>query len=516
MDANGDGVGDLPGVVSKLDYLRWLRVDAVWLSPFYPSPMADFGYDIADHCGVDPLFGELADFDELLEGAHRREIRVILDYVPNHTSDEHPWFVEARSSRQSPKRAWYIWADPAPGGGPPNNWESIFGGGSWTWDEATRQYYMHTFDTRQPDLNWRNPEVREAMYGVLRFWLDRGVDGFRIDALSSLFKDEGLRDNPPNPDWRAGDPASQRQHRVYTDDQTEVLDVVRRMRSIADEYEGDRVLIGELYLPLGRLMRYYGTELDGLHLPFNFGLVQIPEWSAGALESLVEEYEAALPEGASPNWVLGNHDNPRLATRLGQAGTRVAQMLLLTLRGSPTCYYGDEIGMMDAEIPPEMTRDPQGIHTPEYNRDPARTPMRWDDSPNAGFCPPDVEPWLPLPESDSANVRAQSQDPRSTLSLVRRLIHLRHQTPALEAGSYHPLNVGADGIFAYVRECGGQRVLAIFNLGPEAATLDLSRSGPSGEVLCSTHLDRDGEVGLNSLGVRPDEGLLVSLSGISA
>jgi alpha-glucosidase len=281
MDASGDGVGDLRGIVSRLDYLQWLGVDAVWISPFYPSPMADFGYDVSDYTGVDPLFGTLSDFDRLLEEAHRRGIRVILDYVPNHTSDEHPWFVASRSSRENPKRDWYLWRDPAPDGAPPNNWQSIFGGGSaWEWDEGTGQYYLHAFDVKQPDLNWRNPEVREAMYGALRCWLDRGVDGFRIDVLHGLIKDDLFRDNPENPDWREGDPPWERQIRLYSEDQPEMLEILREMRAVADSYGGERVLIGELYLPLERMISYYGPDLDGVHLPFNFGLILLEEWEA--------------------------------------------------------------------------------------------------------------------------------------------------------------------------------------------------------------------------------------------
>lgn len=511
-DSKGNGVGDLLGIVSKLDYLEWLGVDAIWLSPFYPSPMADFGYDVSDFCGVDPLFGSLSDFDELLEGAHQRSMRVIIDLVPNHSSDEHPWFEKSRSSRDNPKRDWYIWRDPAPDGGPPNNWESIFGGGSvWEWDVKTGQYYLHTFHVKQPDLNWRNPEVREAMYDVMRFWLDRGVDGFRIDALPYVAKDIQLRDDPPNPKWRPEDPPSQRQLRIHSEDQPEILDIVRKMRAVADEYEDDRVLIGEAYLPLERLMEYYGEKLDGLHLPFNFGLLLLSDWEQETVGSLVEQYEAALPENASPNWVLGNHDNPRIASRVGPDQTRVAQMLLLTLRGTPTCYYGDEISMRDADIPPDMVQDPQGINHPGYNRDPARTPMQWDSSANANFSPNDVEPWLPVPDYRGISVEAQQDDPRSTLSLFRHLIELRRQMPALTVGSYLALDTGEGSAQAYLREYGDQQVIVALNFESELTTLDLSEAGGEGEVLCSTHLDRTGETKLSSLGLRANEGLVALL-----
>ena len=512
-DSDGDGVGDLRGIISKLDYLQWLGVDAVWLSPFYPSPMADFGYDISDYCDVDPLFGTLQDFDELVESAHRRGIRVIIDYVPNHTSNEHPWFVESRSSRDNPKRDWYVWREPAPGGGPPNNWESIHGSGSaWEWNEKTGQYYLHTFQVEQPDLNWHNPEVREAMYDVLRFWLERGVAGFRIDALPHVARDERFRDNPSNPDWKSGDPPWKRQRRTYSQDRPEVLDIVREMRAVANGYEGDRVLIGEVYLPLERLMEYYGVKRDGLHLPFNFGLLELADWEPEAVGALTETYEAALPEGAWPNWVLGNHDNPRITSRLGPERARTAQMLLLTLRGTPTCYYGDEIGMQDVEISPERVQDPQGIYDPALNRDPARTPMQWDASPNAGFCPENVKPWLPVADNYKAvNVEAQQDDPYLALSLFRRLIELRRKLPALTVGSYQPLDAGNASVHAYLREHEDQTVLVVLNFGSEAQTLDLSNTGDRGEMLCSTHLDRTGELDLKELSLRSGEGLLLSL-----
>lgn len=516
-DADGDGVGDLRGIVSRLDYLEWLGVDAIWLSPFYPSPMADFGYDISDYCDVDTMFGGLADFDELLDSAHRRGVRVILDLVPSHTSEEHSWFEESRSSRDNPKRSFYIWRDPAPDGGPPNNWESVHTGDSaWEWDGSTGQYYLHTFQVEQPDLNWDNPEVREAMYGVMRFWLDRGVDGFRIDALPHVTKDLQLRDNPPNPEWVPEAPVSQRQHRLYSEDRPEILDIVQEMRAVVDEYEGERVLIGEIYLPLQRLMEYYGKELDGLHMPFNFGLVLLESWSPRTVGQYIEQYESALPEGAAPNWVLGNHDNPRVATRVGPERARTAQMLLLTLRGSPTVYYGDEIGMLDAEIPLESIQDPQGLANPAYNRDPARTPMQWDQSANFGFSAANAEPWLPIPDHEEGDVKTQRYDPYSMLSLFRRLIELRREIPALTIGSYRSLESGDPDLLAYAREYDGQRMLVALNFGPHPATLkaplDYLAAGSKGKILCSTNLDRSEEADLGELSLRPHEGVVVAVS----
>ncbi|PLS77720.1 MAG: alpha-amylase, partial [Chloroflexi bacterium] len=407
MDSNGDGTGDLQGIISRLDYLHWLGVNAIWLSPIFPSPMADFGYDVADYVDIAPIFGTLADFDQLLHAAHERGLKIMLDLVPNHSSDEHPWFVESRSSRNNAKRDWYIWRDPGPTGGPPNNWQSFFGGDAWTFDPATGQYYLHLFDTKQPDLNWRNPAVRDAIYDAMRFWLDRGVDGFRVDVIWLLIKDEQYRDNPMNPAWKPGDPPHSRQEQVYMADLPEVHDIVREMRSLLDQYH-ERVLIGEIYLPVPRLMLYYGTNRDEAHLPFNFQLILLP-WDAQVVREAVDTYEAALPAGAWPNWVLGNHDQPRIASRVGLDQARVAQMMLLTLRGTPTCYYGDEIGMQNVPIPPHQMHDPQGKDDPAHSRDPERTPMQWDASANAGFT--SGQPWLPVADNyTTVNVVAQRED----------------------------------------------------------------------------------------------------------
>ncbi|HEY2592077.1 MAG TPA: alpha-amylase family glycosyl hydrolase, partial [Steroidobacteraceae bacterium] len=356
MDTNGDGIGDLRGIASRLDYLCELGVDALWLSPIYPSPMADFGYDVGDYTSIDPVFGTLEDFDALLAEAHHRGLKLVLDFVPNHTSECHPWFLESRASRASPRRDWYIWRDPASDGGPPNNWLSSFGGSAWRLDPGTAQYYYHAFLEAQPDLNWRNPRVRAAMHDVLRFWLDRGVDGFRVDVLWHLIKDAQFRDNPPNPEYRHGEPPHAQQVMLYSADRPEIHEVVAELRRIVDEYD-ERVLIGEIYLPIERLVAYYGADLRGAHLPFNFQLIETV-WDARGIARMIDQYEAAVPARAWPNWVLGNHDKPRIATRVGVPQARVAAMLLLTLRGMPTMYYGDELGMRNVPIPPELVQDP--------------------------------------------------------------------------------------------------------------------------------------------------------------
>jgi alpha-glucosidase len=509
VDSDGDGVGDLRGIVGRLDYLVELGVDAIWLSPIYPSPMADFGYDITDHCDVEPLFGTLGDLDDLVARAHERGIRVILDLVPNHTSSEHPWFVDARSSRESRHRDWYIWRDPLPDGSPPNNWESYFGGSAWWWDEPSGQFYLHLFHRTQPDLNWRNPQVKAAIHDVMRFWFDRGIDGFRIDVLWLLVKDDEFRDNPPPPPLQEGEHEWSRYDRPAFEDRPEVQEIARELRRVADEYD-DRVLIGEIYLPLERLIPYYGEGLQGIHLPFNFGLVTTPRWDASAIRQMIDTYEAALPPGAWPNWVLGNHDVPRIATRVGAEGARLAQMLLLTLRGTPTCYYGDEIGMRDAPIPPDRVVDPQA--RAGRSRDPARTPMQWDGTPTAGFTPAGVTPWLPIGnDAAECNVAAQAADPRSALSLFRHLVQLRRRLPSMTLGSYRSLPVPDDEVLAYLRQHEDGRVLVALNFGSAARRLDLSQAGSEGTLLCSTGMDRAGTVNLARLQLGALEGVVVRL-----
>jgi alpha-glucosidase len=488
-DSNADGMGDLAGIRTRLDYLAWLGVDAVWISPFYPSPMADFGYDVVDYEGVDPRFGTLEAFDALLADAHRLGLRVILDFIPNHTSDQHPWFIESRRARNSDKRDWYIWRDPGPDGGPPSNWLSEFGGSAWRFDTVTGQYYYHAFLEAQPDLDWRNPRVREAMYAAMRFWLDRGVDGFRIDAIHHLFKDEALRDNPPNPDFREGMSPRRRLIRKYTTDLPEVQEVAREMRSLLESYS-ERVLIGEAWLPFDRLMAYYGAELDCFHLPFNFHLIGA-RWEVPALSAVISEYEAALPSGAWPNWVLGNHDRSRIASRVGPAQARVAAVLLCTLRGTPTLYYGDELTMTDVPIPPEAVQDPYEKNVPGLGlgRDPARTPMQWSAAPHAGFS--SSSPWLPIAaDFERNNVEQQRNDPGSMLSLYRALLALRRARPALCIGSLQMLDAGPR-VLGYVRVHESQRDAVLLNLGDRAEAVAphaLARA----HVLLSTHPTRDG------------------------
>jgi alpha-glucosidase len=509
QDTNADGIGDLRGIMARLPYVAELGIDAIWICPIFPSPMADFGYDIANYTDIDPLFGTLQDFDELAAAARQHGVRVILDLVPNHTSDEHPWFLQSRSSRENIRRNWYLWHEPGPDGAPPNNWLSDFGGSAWQYDAATRQYYYHAFLARQPDLNWRNAEVRAAIYNVMRFWLRRGVDGFRVDVLWHLIKDDQFRNNPPNPQFTPDKPPHEALIPLYTTDRPEMEQVIAEMRAVIDEFP-ERVLIGEIYLPVERLVAYYGRDLKGAHLPFNFSLLTA-QWNARTIAKLIDEYEAALPPRGWPNWVLGNHDKPRIATRIGPEQARIAAMLLLTLRGTPTIYYGEEIGMAQGKIPPERVRDPFAKNVPDLNvgRDGCRTPMQWDDSRNAGFST--AAPWLPLADNyREENVEAQRRNKASLLNLYRRLIALRRSRAALVRGTYRPLHATGD-LLLYVRTYAGERLLVALNIGGEPLRAQLTKP-PVGKVLLSSGADREGEALDHALDLRPHEGLVIEVA----
>jgi alpha-glucosidase len=509
QDSDADGVGDIKGIIDRLPYLQDLGVDAIWLSPIFPSPMADFGYDISDYIGVDPLFGTMQDVDALISAAHASGLKLILDLVPNHTSDQHPWFIASRSSRDDPKRDWYIWRERGADGDPPNNWLSEFGGSAWEYDAATRQYYYHAFLAQQPDLNWRNPEVRRAIHDVMRFWLRKGVDGFRVDVIWHLIKDAAFRDNPPNPNYHEGRPPHEQILTRYSTDQPEVHDVIAEMRRVIDEFD-DRVLIGEVYLPLHRLVAYYGNDLTGAQMPFNFALLSTL-WSARSIEMIVADYEKALPAGAWPNWVLGNHDRPRVASRVGSAQARVAAMLLLTLRGTPTLYYGDEIGMRQVAIAPDQVRDPFEKNVPGIGvgRDGCRTPMQWNATPYAGFST--SAPWLPLSDDFAReNVVSLDADARSILSLYRALIDLRKRLPQLMSGDYLPIAAEGD-LLLYRRQSEAGVVVIALNLGAEPVSIASETIGLDGEILLSTLLDRQGEKIQGVLDLRSNEGVIIGV-----
>jgi len=446
LDTDGDGVGDLDGIRSKLDYLEWLGVDALWLSPIFPSPMTDFGYDVADFCDVDPLFGDLATFDALLEEAHGRGLRVLLDWVPNHTSDQHPWFVESSSSRDNAKVDWYWWRDGSPEA-PPNNWEAAFvGGPAWTWHPPREQWYLHNFLATQPDLNWHNPEVVAAMHATLRFWLDRGVDGFRMDVVHLLGKDPALPDIPDGTELIG---------RVNFHDWPHTHEILRGVRALLDSYPGDRVSVGEVYLLSTALVAQYYGEGDELHLAFNFPPLFAP-WAAEPWRRRIGRVVEELGDRHWPTWVLSNHDNARHATRYGadERKTRAAAVLLLTLRGTPFLYAGEELGLEDAVVSAERVVDPGG-------RDGCRAPIPWTADAAHGWA--SDEPWLPWPP-DSARRCAETQQrqPGSILHLYRRLLRARRHSPALSAGSFAWLDA-TDGVLAYMRTSGDDCRTVIVN-----------------------------------------------------
>jgi alpha-glucosidase len=490
-DANHDGVGDLAGIRQRLDYLQWLGVDALWISPFFPSPMEDFGYDISDYCDVDPVFGSLEEFDRLLAEAHQRDIRIVLDLVPNHTSSAHPWFQESRRSRSSDKRDWYIWHPGKSNGEPPNNWQCMTGGSAWTWDAETEEFYLHSFLPCQPDLNWRHPEVRAAMDDVLRFWLDRGVDGFRIDMIDFLVKDAQLRDDPPNPnyepspDWPWYTSWYALDHR-FSRDQPEVHEILRDMRRILDSY-GDRCAIGEMdmFPVLEYQLAYYGAD-DELHLPFNFGLISHP-FGPAILREFIRSYDQAVLAVGWPNYTLGNHDVSRLVSRLGRDRARMAALLLLTLRGTPFLYNGEELGLEDVAVPADRVVDPWEKRSPGAGRDMARTPLPWSREINGGFS--SAEPWLQIGEINATcDVHTQFNNPESMLNFYRRLLTFRRESPALRSGDFHMLEAGADDYLLFERRAEGECLLVALNFGPKTHQLSL----PPGAVTVFTS-DSSGE-----------------------
>lgn len=485
-DTDGDGIGDLEGIRAHLDYLEWLGIDAIWLSPCFRSPMKDYGYDVADYCDVDPLFGTLETFDRLLTDAHDRGIKVMIDWVPNHTSDQHPWFRESRSSRENPKADWYIWRDGSPEQ-PPNNWKGAFiGGSAWTWDETRQQWYLHMFLPEQPDLNWANPEVRAAMHDTLRFWLDRGVDGFRMDVIHLIGKDPALPDLP----------ADRASSAVAVHDQAITHAYLRDIRALLDAYDGDRVSVGEVFLlSTKRVATYYGNG-DELHMAFNFPPLFAP-WDADAWRRRIERVQEEIAsKGHWPTWVLSNHDNKRHRTRYGsEERARAAAVLLLSLPGTPFLYAGEELGLEDAAIPANRRLDPGG-------RDGCRAPIPWTGGEGYGWAASD--PWLPWPpDADARNAEALRQDPRSILHLYRRMLAARRNSAALRLGEWRALP-GPQGVLAYERRHGGDRRVVIVNFTEQPQTVSL-------DVALTVEVASDGAgEGVPFLGrVGPDQAIVL-------
>jgi alpha-glucosidase len=482
-DSNGDGIGDLPGVVEHLDHFEWLGVDGIWLSPITVSPNADWGYDVADYCDVDPALGTLDDLDRLVAGATQRGIRVLLDLVPNHSSSRHPWFEEARADRESPYRDYYVWQDPKPDGSFPNNWISSFGGPAWTFDEGSGQWYLHNFLPEQPDLNWWwNPKITDEFDAILRFWFDRGISGFRIDVCHMIVKDRLLRDNPPATE---SDPFVMQmfgQRPTYNERQPEVHEVIKRWRKIGETYDPPRLFVGETSVDrVEDLIPFYGAG-DELQLAFNFPFIESP-FEPGPLSAVVEQIAGLLPEKAWPVWTGSNHDVSRLATRWAEgdpAKTRVALMMVLCLKGTPVLYEGDEIGLQDAEIQQTDLRDPVGIRFWPYykGRDPERSPMPWRPGSGGGFTDPGVETWLPMTDPDACNVADQHDDPGSVLHFVRDLIRFRRTSPDLMLGEAHRVEA-PDGCWVWNR---GDSVTVALNMSGSALDVD----AVSGRIAVST------------------------------
>jgi alpha-glucosidase len=492
QDSDGDGAGDLAGITRRLDYLADLGVDALWLSPIYPSPLRDFGYDVTDYTAISPEFGTLEQFRTLLAEAHRRDIRMILDLVLNHTSDEHPWFRGAAAGRASATHDWYIWHDGRPGVGrrPPNNWRAIFGGRAWQWEPQVKQFYLHSFLKEQPDVNWRNPALRRAMWDVLRFWLDMGVDGFRLDVVNWFVKDALLRDNPRH---LLGLRAYERQRHLYDRDRPETLDIVREIRAVMDSYP-QRMAVGEVFAPPPgdpALAAAYYAGGAGLHMAFNFAFLYC-RWDAAAFASAIDRWEELLGPELQPNYTLSNHDQPRAYSRYGrrrdaEARARVAAALLLTLRGTPFLYYGEEIGMRNGRIPRRRLRDPLGRrYWPFYaGRDSVRTPMQWSVERGSGFST--GEPWLPVnAEYRRVNVEGQHGDTDSLLNWYRLLIRVRRSEPALHSGTYRRQGDPRDGVLCYVRTAGDERVLVALNFTAAERAVALPEA-PSWRVLAGRH-----------------------------
>ncbi|MDQ1450971.1 MAG: alpha-glucosidase [Acidobacteriaceae bacterium] len=486
QDANGDGIGDLNGITSRIDYLKELGVNAIWLTPIYPSPQVDFGYDISNYVGIDPAYGTMADFDRLVAEAKKRDIRVIMDMVMNHTSDKHPWFIESESSKSNPKRDWYMWKNGKGPGEPPNNWQSAFGHSAWQYSPKTDQWYYHKFYIQQPDLNWRNPKVEQAMWGNVRFWLKKGVAGFRLDAVPTLFEDPSLKDEKILPGTnKYGDPNIDGS---LTENLPEVHKVMRDLRDVTNGFPGNRVLIGETYLPnIQELQKWYGANHDELQLPMDMQVGFINKLDVNEFRQRIDEVEHDIG-GNQPMLVFDNHDNPRMDMRYGDGKhnvdiQRMLATILFATRSTALMYYGDEIGMKTT--PPtriEDVKDPVGRTgwPNEKGRDGERTPMQWDGSPEAGFTTGD-KPWLPVPDTyKTVNVAEEVRDDDSLLNWYKQLIQLRRDNPSLHSGKLTLLNTTDTKVLSWLRQTPGQPAVVVacnFTAEPQKISFDLSHLG---------------------------------------
>ena len=484
MDANNDGVGDLPGIIQKLDYLDWLGVNLLWLSPIYPSPMADFGYDVADYENIDPIFGSLDDFDQLVAAAQQKNMDIILDFVINHTSDQHQWFKESRSDRNSAKRDWYIWKDPKPDGSPPNNWLSVFGGSAWKLDENTQQYYLHSFLKEQPDLNWHNPQVQKAMQDAAQFWLDRGVQGFRFDAVPWLGKDQQFRDNPINPHYSTEwiDPYGQLEH-IHSVRQSTMNKFMSIIAEVVVKHD-DGLIIAEYYPEVfgnpREVIKIYESVNPPVLAPFNFAATELT-FSANAYKNYLDEYYKLLPQQYQAVNVLGNHDKSRIASRINPDAARMLMLMIMTLPGLPFIYYGEEINMTNAELAPEDILDPFANIHPSLGRDQVRTPMQWDNAEFGGFS--NHKPWLPV--RSSPNVKDSKLNENSMLNFTKALIGLRKTQISLQDGGYEPLETGLDQVYAFKRITAHESITIALNFTEQDLELDFIADDV--KIIISTH-----------------------------
>lgn len=512
-DTNNDGIGDIPGIIEKVPYLVDLGINAVWLSPIYSSPQVDYGYDVSNHRDIDPIFGTLKDFDKLVALLHKNKIKIIMDFIPNHTSSKHTWFEESRKSKTNPKRDWYIWADPKKDGKEPNNWLSNFGGSAWKLDPKTNQFYYHSFDQDQPDLNWRNPEVVTEMLDTMRFWLDRGVDGFRVDAVNYLYKDPSLKDEPQNPNYAGGfylNPHDSLLH-IYTLDQSDSIRILKEMAGVLQEYK-NKFMVTEAITELPELIKMYKAVDWHAYQPFNFSLIRLP-WDANSHKEYIDEYENALSNHYLPCYVLGNHDKPRVVTRIGKKQARNAAVLLFTLRGNSFIYNGEEIGMRDRRIPKYKARDTYDLHSPGLGlgRNPARTPMQWDESLDAGFS--QTPPWLPVSLNyRNVNVKVEENNPRSMLTLYKKLIKLKTNNETVAYGDYISYPIPAPDVFAFVRKSDKEEILVLVNFSNRQRRIKLPLG--KSKVILNNFLDRiEGEkLDLSNFKLRGDESIILSIS----
>ena len=511
-DSNKDGIGDLNGITDKLSYLKELGIDAIWLSPIYKSPMRDFGYDISDYYDIDPIFGNINDFDNLIKSAHKLDIRVLMDFVPNHTSIDHPWFKQSASGKNNPKRNWYIWRKPNKDGSPPNNWLSQFGGPAWELDKTTNEYYLHTFDVSQPDLNWRNQEVVENILDAMRYWMKRGVDGFRVDVAYYLFKDPFFRDEPPNPLYKGDRPLYDSLLHIYTIALPETLSMLKKLSDVMDEFK-DKFMVCEIYTFLHEIVNLYKIIDKKSFAPFNFSFIFIA-WDAREQKKFIDEFDKLVGPNYFPTFVLGNHDQPRIATRVGENGARTAAMLQLTLRGIPFIYYGEELGLKNVVIPEEKVRDPMAVNLKGLNlgRDPVRTPMQWNESKFGGFSA--VEPWLPLEkEYKERNVCTEEKDKKSFLNLYKSLIHLRKTRISLTTGKYIPLDFKNENILGFIRQKADEKTLVIVNFSDKVQKVRLPKG--NWKTILSTDMSTNNNVETGKVELHSSEGIIYSFTGLS-